>query len=152
MNNDIFGIIILFIFASPFIALIIIIAFKIYRKFRPAQAKIEAEKRRENKLRVLLGLHTPASPQQDMLNFVVVTGLVVLAGLLVGILASIFSHLIYMIFVFPLMVGVAAGNMIRNAIRMAKIRKASQLIFLSLLPTVTIYGPYHYGRYVWLQV
>ncbi len=41
---------------------------------------------------------------------------------------------------------------ISGAIQMAKIRKTSQLILLSLLATVTLYGTYHYGRYIGLQV
>jgi hypothetical protein len=152
MNNDIFGFIALCAFASPVIGLAIIIAFKINRKIRPSQAKIQAEKRPERKLEEQSKLHKSASPQRAIVGFIATTILVALAGSLVGIIASIFSHLIYIVFVFPLMMGVVGGNTITGAIRLAKIRKSSQLIFLSLLATTTIYGTFHYGRYVGLQV
>jgi hypothetical protein len=47
MNEDVYrdiaGIIALLIFASPFIALPIIIVYKVYRKFRPAKEKIRQD-------------------------------------------------------------------------------------------------------------
>jgi len=152
MNKDIYGIIALIIFASPFLALIIIIAFKVYRIFRPSQAKKEVEKPPERTLEEQSMPPKPVSPQRAMVDFIATTVLVVPAGAMVGIIASIFSQLIYIVFVFPLIMGFASGKVITGAIQMAKIRKASQLIFLSLLAPMIIYTTYHYGRYVELQI
>jgi len=152
MKETVFGFIALFFFASPFIALIIIIAFKVYRKFRPSPAKIQSKKRPESWLDEQSMSHKPASQQRVIVDFIATSILVVLGSSLVGIISSIFSHLIYIVFIFPLAMGFSGGNVITGAIQMAKIRKSSQVIFLSLLAAITIYGTYHYGRYVALQL
>ncbi len=59
MNKDIYGIIALIIFASPFLALIIIIAFKVYRIFRPSQAKKKSKSPRKERLK-----SNPCRPSQ----------------------------------------------------------------------------------------
>jgi hypothetical protein len=152
MKEDVFAIFIIFIFASPAIALVIIIAFKIYRKFRPSPAMTQAEKQPESWLDEQSSAHQPVSPRRAIAEFIATSILVVLSGTLAGILASIFSHLVYIVFIFPLAMGVVGGNMITGAIQMAKIRKSSQVIFLSLLAAITIYGTFHYGRYIGLQL
>ena len=151
MKEDIQAITIVFVLFSPLLALFIITAYKGYIKFRTAQLKLETEKQLEGKLDVPSGLHTPTSPGRDTLKFVLVAILVAFSGVLLGVLASIISHLMYIVFVFPLMIGVIAGGLISNAIRLTKLRKTSQLIVLSLLAAITIYGTYHYGKYVWFQ-
>lgn len=152
MKETVFGIIAVFAFASPIIALVIIIAYKVYRKFRPSQARQQVEKPPESSLEKQAMPHKPASPQRAVVDFIITAVLVVPAGVMVGVAASILSHLIYIVFVFPLLIGFASGRMINGAIYMAKIRKTSQLIFLSLVAAITIYGTYHYGRYVGLQI
>jgi hypothetical protein len=152
MNKDFLAITVLFIFASPFLALIFIIAFKVYRKFRPSQAKIPAENQPNRTLDEPSIQHKSASPGRMMAEFLATSFLLLLGGALVGIVAAIFSQLVYIVFIFPLAMGVAGGRAISGAIQMAKIRKTSQLIFLSLLATVTLYGTFHYGRYIGLQV
>jgi len=94
----------------------------------------------------------PESTPGAVLKFIGVTILVALAGLLIGIVVSIFSNLIYIVFLFPLGMGLAGGRMVIDAIRIAKIRKTYQLILMSLLMAITIYGAYYYGRYVALQI
>src|ERR1044071_3058370 len=152
MKETVSGIIALLAVASPFIALVIIIAVKVYRKFRPTPTKTGAKQQPGGWLdEQSLGLK-PVSPRRARAEFIATSFLVVLSGVLAGILASIFSQLVYIVFLFPLAMGFVGGNVVTGAIQMAKIRKSSQVIFLSLLAAITIYGTYHYGRYIALQL
>jgi hypothetical protein len=80
------------------------------------------------------------------------TLLVVVWGLIVGFGAGVVSNLLYIVFLFPLLMGINNGKMIVDAIRRAKIRKISQLVFLSILSAIVIYGTFHYTRYMGFQV
>ena len=146
MKETIFGFIALFALASPLLALIFIIAFKVYRKFRPSQAKSKVAERTQGEPSM-----SPSS-QRALAEFMATILLVALAGVLAGIIAAIFSQLIYMVLVFPLLMGFAGGRVITGGIQMGKIRKAPQMIFLALVAAITIYGTYHYGRYIALQI
>jgi hypothetical protein len=152
MKETISGIIALLAFASPFIALVVIIAVKVYKKFLPSPPMIQAKQQPGGWLDEQSSAHQPVSPQRAIAEFIATSLLVVLSGALAGILASIFSHLVYIVFIFPLAMGFLGGNVVTGAIQMAKIRKSSQVIFLSLLAAITIYGTYHYGKYVALQL
>ena len=149
MKEDVLGITILFVFLSPLLARFIITVYKTYRNIRLSQAKDETERWPESEPAVPSELPGPASHRQNMFTFVLMTILVALAGVFVGVLASVFSQLIYIVLLFPLVMGITAGNIVGLAIRWAKVRKISQAVFLSLLAAVTIYGTFHYGRYVW---
>ena len=151
MKETIFGFIALFAFASPFLALIFIIAFKVYRKFRPSQAKGQVERQTE-RTQGEPSMPTSSHSQRALAEFMATILLVALAGVLAGIIAAIFSQLIYMVLVFPLLMGFAGGRVITGGIQMAKIRKAPQMILLALVAAITIYGTYHYGRYIALQI
>jgi hypothetical protein len=70
-----------------------------------------------------------------------------LASLLVFV-----SSFIYIVFLFPLVMGYAGGQVLAGAIRLARIRKTYPLILMSLLAAVAIYGMFHYGKYVGLQI
>jgi hypothetical protein len=150
MNKNVYGIFALFAFASPLIALIIIIAFKVYRKLRPAKAKALIETQAEEK--EALPPPTSASPKRAMVIFMGISLLVILYGVMTGFAAGVFSHLIYIVFLFPIAMGINSGKLIADVIHRAKVRKTSQLIFFSLLSAVAIYGTFHYCRYVGLQV
>jgi hypothetical protein len=150
MNKAVLGITILFITALPFIALVMIIAFKVYRKFRPAKAKAGIETQGERKEPLLPP--TPASLQRTALIFIGITLLIIVYGVMTGITVGVFSHLIYIVFLFPVVMGINSGKLIADVIQRAKVRKTSQLIFFSLLSAVTIYGTFHYCRYVGLQI
>jgi hypothetical protein len=152
MNKDFLAITVLFIFASPFLALIFIIAFKVYRKFRPSQEKIPAKKQPNRMLDEQSVQHMSASPGRRMADLIATAFLVLLAGGLAGIIAAIVSQLIYIVLVFPLLIGFVGGRVIMGAIQMAKIRKAPQMILLSFVAAIAIYGTYHYGRYIGLQI
>lgn len=149
---DIWGIIALISLASPLIGLLAIIAYKVYRKFRPSKEKARIERQPERALDEPSLPHNPSGPQRAIVEFIAVTFLIVCAGALTGVIAALLSYLMYILFVFPLVMGVASGGLIIGAIWMGKLRKISQLIFLSLLAAITLYGTYHYTRYIGLQV
>jgi hypothetical protein len=71
--------------------------------------------------------------QRALLMFAAMTVLVVLGGALIGIIVSLAANLIYIEFFFPLGMGLAGGSLVKDAIRIVKTRKTSQLIFLSLM-------------------
>ncbi len=150
MNKAVLGITTLFIVALPFIALVIIIALKVYRRFRPAKAKAVIETQAERK--ESLPHPTSTSPQREILIFIGITLLVIVYDVMAGFVISVFSQLIYIVFLFPLVMGINSGKLIADVIHRTKVRKTSQLIFFSLLSAVTIYGAFHYCRYVGLQV
>ena len=152
MNRDIYGFIALCAFAFPFIAGPILIGYKIFRKFRPSKEVTQIEKQPERKLAEPSTLPKPASAQWAVLNFIAATIICVLASSLVGMVISVFSNLMYIVFVFPLVMGLANGGLLTDGMQRMKIRKTYQLIFISVLMAVATYGTYHYGRYIGLQV
>ncbi len=121
-------------------------------KVRPAEAQPnkQIEVRTISKEPSLLPKST--GPRRSVATLVIVTLLVVVWGLMVGFVVSVFSQLLYIVFLFPLMMGISNGKMIVEAAQRAKIRTASQLIFLSVLSAVAIYGTFHYTRYIGFQV
>jgi hypothetical protein len=152
MIRDIAGIIAVCSFAFPFLALVAIIGYKIYRKFRPARGKAGAETRAERMPSELSVPHQPTRPRRAIIIFIGMTLLVVLWGLMIGLTVGVFSHLIYIIFLIPLLMGFSSGKMIVDAIQRAKIRTIALLVLLSVLSAVVMYGTFHYTRYLGFQV
>jgi|GEM_PF-4882071 len=121
-------------------------------KVRPAEAQAnkQIEVRTISKEPSLLP--QPTGPRRSIATLVIMTLLMVVWGLMVGFAVSVFSHLLYIVFLFPLVMGINSGKMIVNVVQKAKIRTVSQLIFLSILSAVAIYGTFHYTRYIGFQV
>ena len=92
-----------------------------------------------------------ASPFKAISVFLVAMVISIAGGALIGAIVSFVGSLFYIAFLFPLGMGFAGGDTIAVAIKLANIRKSTRLILLSLLATISIYGTYHYGRYVALQ-
>ncbi len=152
MSREILEIITLFIIASPFIALAVIVGYKVYRKFRPARKETHDEKQPERSLERQYVPYELESTPKAIFNFVAIMILTVLAGLILGIAFAVIGSFFYIVFIFPLIMGFAGSRILADAIQRAKIRRIYQVIFMSLLMAITIYGTYHYGRYVALQV
>lgn len=91
-----------------------------------------------------------SNPKIFLLCFISI--LVAIGGAFTGVAMAIIGSLFYIVFLFPLGMGFVGGNIIKLGVRLAKIRKTSQVVFLSIVVTASIYGTYHYGRYVGLQV
>lgn len=79
--------------------------------------------------------------------------LVLLVGALItGMAAALIGSFIYITLLSPLLMGFAGGNTVRAAMTLSKTRQANILIAASILTAALLYGTYHYGRYVALQV
>jgi hypothetical protein len=94
----------------------------------------------------------PARPQRLTGTTIIMTLLVVVCGLAVGLAAGAFSHLLYIVFLLPLVMGINSSKMVAYALQSAKMRTTSQLIFLSLLSAIAVYGGFHYARYMGFQI
>lgn len=70
-----------------------------------------------------------------------------LAGILIGVITSIVSNLIYLVFLFPTAIGFLGAMSINRTINKAKIWKTSQGILLGAIMALVIYGAYHYSNY-----
>lgn len=72
----------------------------------------------------------------------------IIGGMLTGIVVAVVGSLFYIVFLFPLGMGFVGGNIVKLGIRLAKIRKISQVILLSVLVAISIYGTYHFVKYI----
>lgn len=133
-----------FILGLPFIALAIIIRFKKSRKSQSLGKETGIAKRSKPLKQV--------GPVRAVFNSILATAIVALGGALIGIVTGLVSSFIYIVFLFPLVMGYAGGQVLAGAIRLARIRKTYPLILMSLLAAVAIYGTFHYGKYVSLQI
>ncbi len=172
MDKEISGIIALIAFASPVIALSIVVIVKIWsaaKKHRQKRTALErapmsihdvvapqvmeqapAESTMEHPANT--GKSASPSPLKAVLLLPAAIVISIISGALAGIAVAFVGSFFYIAFLFPLGMGFAGGNGLRAPIQLAKIRKTSQVIFMSLLMAVSIYGSYHYGRYFVLQV
>src|SRR5215212_5371463 len=141
----IWGIIALLAVSLPFLALLTIVAYKVYRKFRPAKANAGMERQSERLEAEPTLSPKPANSRQAIIIFVGISLLVSVYGLISGFLIGIISNLIYIVFVFPFVLGINNGKLIADVVQKAKIRKLSQLVILSLLSAIMIYAALHYA-------
>jgi len=135
----------------PMIALQYIF-FKLYLKFRAANEKKRLETQAVSTQQELSVSPQSTSPRRSLASLLVVTLLLVVRGLGVGITVGVFSHLLYIVFLLPLVMGIHGGKMIVDVIQKAKVRTVSQLIFVSVFSAIVIYGAFHYTRYMGFQV
>jgi hypothetical protein len=79
--------------------------------------------------------------------------LVVLAGgAAVGLLAAGVGSLLYLALVFPAAMGFAGGLIAIRAAGVANARRTAELLALAALTALVLYGSFHYGRYLVLQL
>jgi hypothetical protein len=69
-------------------------------------------------------------------------------GLVIGLLAGFLSNLVYIVFLFPLGMGLIGGFFLEKTIAGAKIRKISQGVLLGCLMALAVYGAYQVMNYV----
>lgn len=153
MDSDILSLIaLLCVWGSPFVALLGIIIYKIYRKFRPARPAIRVEARREEKLVVPSVQPTRRGPLPAGLGFAALVGLVMLAGLFIGFAAGMLAGAgIYISIAFPLVMGAAGGSVLADGARRLRVGKGIALTVLGVLLAVVTYATFHYGSYILLQ-
>jgi hypothetical protein len=78
--------------------------------------------------------------------------LVVVWGLMVGFTVGVFSHLIYVVFLIPLVMGINSSKLVVEVIQRTKLRATAQLVLVSILSAVVMYGMFHYTRYLGFQL
>jgi hypothetical protein len=69
------------------------------------------------------------------------------AGLATGLVAGALSNRVYLVFLYPLGVGLAAGFILEKAIGLAKIRNARGALALGCLMALAVYGAYQWINY-----
>ena len=174
MDREIWGILALLIFASPFIALIIIVIAKIrsaIRKRKQAKATPENIGVGGSHQNISIGQaakiqqikdtneditnveqNLPVSPVKALTLFLGAVLTAILGGAVAGITTAAVGSFFYIALIFPIVMGFVGGYILTAAIQLATVRKTSLLIFMALLTAISIYGMYHYGRYIALQV
>ena len=174
MDKLIWGILALLIFASPFIALIIIAIVKVrsaIRKRKQAKATPENIGVGGDHQNILIGptvktqqikdtnedisnaeQNPPVSSVKAFILFLGAILITIFGGSVAGITAAAVGSIFYIALIFPLVMGFAGGFILTAAIQLATVRKTTQLIFMALLVAVSIYGTYQYGRYFALQL
>ncbi len=155
MNEDtliaITGIAIVLVFSLPFIVLPAI-AYKIFQKRRAAKENARREPEALSPQQEPSGIHEHTSPLKSVVALIVVTLMIVVWALMIGFTVGVVSQLIPVVLLHPLVMAVNSGKGIVEAVQRAKIRTVSHVLLLSLLSAVTMYGTYHYCRYLGLQV
>ena len=96
--------------------------------------------------------NTAAHRLPAAITFPIAFLIVVLGGALTGIAAAAFGSLFHIVLLFPAIMGFAGGNTLLAAIQLTKLRNMRVLMTFSILSALVIYGTYHYGCYVALQV
>jgi hypothetical protein len=123
----------------------------VYRKRRAAKEKARRESQSQT-MQKESSLPEPASSQQRLMSLVLFSLLVIVWGVMTGFVVGVFSHLLYIVFIFALAMGINGGKMIVDVMQRGKFRQTSQLLFLSLLSAISMYAAFHYTRYLGFQV
>jgi hypothetical protein len=152
MNDTILAIIVGGTIGFIFIVLPVIIARKIYLKLRESKEKARLDVQASSTQQESPVAHKPESPRRSVATLIVMTLLMVVWGLMVGFTVGVFSQLIPVVFLYPVVMAINSGKTIVEALQRTKVRKISQLLLLSLLSAVTMYGTYHYCRYLGFQL
>jgi hypothetical protein len=96
--------------------------------------------------------NTAAHRLPAAITFPIAFLIIMLGGALTGIATAAFGSLIHIVLLFPIIMGFAGGNTLLAAIQLTKLRNISALFILSVLTALVIYGTYHYGGYIALQI
>ena len=121
-----------------------VLAFMVYQKFHKGREKARLASQPD-------GMQGgPSGPGQAAA--ILMSLLVIMYGMMTGFALGMVSNLINIVFVFPIVLGINSGKTIKEAVERAKIRKMWQIVFLSVLSAVAIYGTFHYSRYIGFQV
>ena len=92
------------------------------------------------------------SPFKTILLLLGALFILLMGAWLTGVIVAIVGSFFYLVILFPVAMGFAGGGIVKAAIQTAKVRRTYQVVLMSLLVAATMYGTYHYGRYVALQV
>jgi hypothetical protein len=119
--------------ATVVIAILFASVYQAYRKIRPAD-------------------EGPGNQQRPALKLIVPALLVIVWGLLVGFGAGLLGHILPFVVLYLTVMALGSGKGIAVVVRHFKLRQPSQIVILSLLSALTIYGVFHYAGYLIFQM
>jgi hypothetical protein len=96
--------------------------------------------------------NTAASRTPTVLSLLAALLIIVIGGWLVGMAVALVGSFFYLAIVFPIGMGFAGGKIASAATEVSRVRKTSQVLLLSVLTAIMIYGAFHYGRYITFQL
>lgn len=117
-----------------------------HRKNRPT-VKVNNEIRAGNTPKEEPLTPRPVSRLRAAIGLMFISLLVIVFGLTFGFIVGVFSNLLYLVFVFPFLIGIGNGSWIVDLVEKAKIHQPAKVVLLSFLSAIAIYGMLHYGRY-----
>lgn len=92
------------------------------------------------------------SPFKTTLRLVGAIVIAVIGALVIGTVTGLLGSIFYFIFLFPLGMGLMAGQTVQWGVKLAKLRKINQVILLSVLVAVLTYSTFHYARYLIFRI
>jgi len=152
MNEDTLGYTVVFTILFLFFILPAFIGRRFLLKARAAEEKKRLEAQEASRQNEPAMAHKPASPRRSVGTLIVMTVFAIIWSLMVGFVVGVFSHLIYIVFLIPLVMGLNNGKMIVEVVQKAKIRTFSHLVVLSAISAIVMYGTFHYTRYLGFQI
>ncbi|HET9911443.1 MAG TPA: hypothetical protein VFQ13_06095 [Anaerolineales bacterium] len=87
-------------------------------------------------------------PKASLKGILLLFGVVLPVGIMIGGLASFISRFIYLIIVFPALMGVAAGFFINSIVVKEKIRSTFVLVATAIFSAILIFGSMHFFDYL----
>jgi len=161
MDKTLTTILVVVSFASPFIGLLAVVIFKIVSAVRKRrqQQEISGQEVNSSVLQVREPLPAKSTKQHAETSttpaFLLSLGalfILLIGAWVTGVIVAIVGSFFYLVVLFPIAMGFAGGETVKAAVQTAKVRKSYQVVLMSLLVAAVMYGTYHQGRYVALQV
>jgi hypothetical protein len=87
-------------------------------------------------------------PKVTFTGLILLFGSIFITGVMIGVLTSFISNLIYLILIFPVLMGMASGFVINSVITSQKIRSPFIAIIAGLFATAVVYGSMHIADYL----
>ena len=79
-------------------------------------------------------------------------GAILFAGVLIGGVASLISRFIYLVLIFPFIMGIASGFVVYSIIKAQKIRSPFVSILAGIFITILVYGSMHFVDYLQFRI
>lgn len=83
-----------------------------------------------------------------LMGVILLFGAVLLAGVAIGGLVSLIGNFIYLILIFPVFMGLAAGAVVKSVVVSQKIRSPFVVIAAGIFSALVIYGSMHFVDYL----
>ena len=72
-------------------------------------------------------------------------------GAFIGLSVSVISNIVYLVFLFPIIIGFVGAYFLKDAVKRCRIRSNTVTLVLSVLMGLVIYGTYHISNYITFQ-